>query len=175
MFAAESRRKWGQGLRPSRWRWHPGEVLVRIHGIRHYLWRAVDHEGSVLEALASQPGQGRSAEVPRKADETARPIRGGRHSSLSFPGRGTEGGRGGEPPSDGPWVQHPGREFTPALPTTRAMQRFQRMRSLPEFAAAHAAIFSCFDIDRSLSSRNLYRHKQARAVVLVEWRGLCAT
>ena len=30
------------------WRWHPDEVYVRINGIQHYLWRAVDHEGEVL-------------------------------------------------------------------------------------------------------------------------------
>jgi putative transposase len=32
------------------WRWHLDEVFVRINGERHYLWRAVDHEGEVLES-----------------------------------------------------------------------------------------------------------------------------
>jgi len=30
------------------------EVLVRINGERHYLWRAVDHEGEVLEVFATK-------------------------------------------------------------------------------------------------------------------------
>jgi hypothetical protein len=25
-------------------RWHLGELLVKNNGVRHYLWRAVDHE-----------------------------------------------------------------------------------------------------------------------------------
>ncbi len=37
------------GLRASRWRRHLGEVFVCINGVQHYLWRAVDHEGEVLE------------------------------------------------------------------------------------------------------------------------------
>ena len=36
----------------SNWRWHLDEVFVRINGEMHYLWRAVDHEGEVLEAFA---------------------------------------------------------------------------------------------------------------------------
>jgi putative transposase len=25
------------------WRWHLDEVFVKINGVTHYLWRAVDH------------------------------------------------------------------------------------------------------------------------------------
>src|SRR5271165_3135071 len=32
-------------------RWHLDEMVVRIAGQRMYLWRAVDHEGEVLEIL----------------------------------------------------------------------------------------------------------------------------
>ncbi len=38
----------------SNWQWHIDEVFVKIKGKRHYLWRAVDHEGEVLEAYVSQ-------------------------------------------------------------------------------------------------------------------------
>jgi putative transposase len=33
----------------SNWQWHLDEVYVKINGERFYLWRAVDHEGEVLE------------------------------------------------------------------------------------------------------------------------------
>ena len=33
-----------------RWRWHWDEVFVKVNGKLCYLWRAVDHEGEVLEA-----------------------------------------------------------------------------------------------------------------------------
>ena len=32
-------------------RWHLDEMIVRIAGKRMYLWRAVDHEGEILDML----------------------------------------------------------------------------------------------------------------------------
>jgi len=32
-------------MKSSSWRWHLDEIFVKINGERHYLWRAVDHEG----------------------------------------------------------------------------------------------------------------------------------
>ena len=36
------------------WRWHLDEVFVKINGEMHYLRRAVDHEGEVLEVFATK-------------------------------------------------------------------------------------------------------------------------
>ena len=36
------------------WRWHLDEVYVKINGVTHYLWRAVDHEGEVLKSLVTK-------------------------------------------------------------------------------------------------------------------------
>ncbi|MFZ0873544.1 MAG: DDE-type integrase/transposase/recombinase [Pseudonocardiaceae bacterium] len=61
----ESIRAWSQmfvqayanGLRRRRPRpgdkWHLDEVFIKVNGQRHYLWRAVDQHGNVLEALSS--------------------------------------------------------------------------------------------------------------------------
>ena len=38
----------------SNWRWHMDEVFVKINGKTHYLWRAVDHEGAVLDCYVSR-------------------------------------------------------------------------------------------------------------------------
>ena len=35
-------------------RWHLDEMVVRIAGERMYLWRAVDHEGEVLDMLVQR-------------------------------------------------------------------------------------------------------------------------
>ncbi len=35
------------------WRWHLDEVFVKINGKLCYLWRAVDHEGEVLETVVT--------------------------------------------------------------------------------------------------------------------------
>ena len=55
MFAAEIRRKRAQRMRAwPQWQLHLDEMFVKIGGEMHYLWRAVDHEGEVLEAYVSK-------------------------------------------------------------------------------------------------------------------------
>jgi putative transposase len=43
-----------RGLQSSRWKWHLGEIFVKINGEMHYLWQAVDHEGEVLESFVTK-------------------------------------------------------------------------------------------------------------------------
>ena len=55
MFAAEIRKKRVEAMRVhTQWQWHLDEVYVKINGQMHYLWRAVDHEGEVLESFATR-------------------------------------------------------------------------------------------------------------------------
>ena len=54
MFASEIRKRRIEGIKTSRWRWHFDEMFVKIDGERHYLWRAVDHEGEVLESFVTK-------------------------------------------------------------------------------------------------------------------------
>src|SRR5260370_40571695 len=54
MFATEIRKKRVAHLRRfPQWRWHLDEVFVKINGKLCYLWRAVDHEGEVLETVVT--------------------------------------------------------------------------------------------------------------------------
>jgi putative transposase len=53
LFAFEKRRI--EGMKSSHWRGHLDEMFVKINGKRHYLWRAVDHEGEVLESFVTRP------------------------------------------------------------------------------------------------------------------------
>ena len=54
MFAAEIHRKRVKHMRAyTHWRWHLDEVYVKINGEMRYLWRAVDHEGEVLESFVT--------------------------------------------------------------------------------------------------------------------------
>ena len=62
MFASEIRRRRVQQLRAySNWQWHVDEVIAKINGERHYLWRAVDHEGEVLESVVTKRRNKRAA------------------------------------------------------------------------------------------------------------------
>jgi putative transposase len=54
MFAAEIRKRLIQTRSYSHWHWRLDEVFVRITGETHCLWRAVDHEGEVLEVFATR-------------------------------------------------------------------------------------------------------------------------
>ncbi len=40
--------------KPSNCRWHIDEVFVKINGKIHYLWRAIDHEGTVLDCCVTK-------------------------------------------------------------------------------------------------------------------------
>ena len=54
-FAAEIRKNRISRMRAhSNWQWHLDEVFVKINGEQHYLWRAVDHEGEVLDYFVSK-------------------------------------------------------------------------------------------------------------------------
>ena len=48
------RRRRVDGRNWSSWRWYLDEVFVGINGETHYLWRAVDHEGEVVEVFVTK-------------------------------------------------------------------------------------------------------------------------
>jgi putative transposase len=64
LFASEIRKKRiNQAQNYSNWKWHLDEVFVKINGETYYLWRAVDHEGEVLEAFVSKRRDRKAAKV----------------------------------------------------------------------------------------------------------------
>ena len=175
MFAAEIRRKRVERMKAfSLWQWHLDEVFVKINGRQHYLWRAVDHEGEVLESLRDQDArpQGRT-EIPQESAAATRLARGDGHGSLPLLRRGAEATRFSGSPGDGPVAEQPGENsHLPFRRRERAMQRFRRMRSLQKFASVHASVCNHFNSERSLYSRPNF--KLNRAAALAEWRGLGA-
>ena len=54
LFAAEICKGRIEGMRLSHWRWHLDEIFVKINGERHCRWRAVDHEGEILESFVTK-------------------------------------------------------------------------------------------------------------------------
>jgi putative transposase len=54
-WCAKFGQAYASGLRRRRPRpgdkWHCDEVFIRINGTQHYLWRAVDQHGNVLDIL----------------------------------------------------------------------------------------------------------------------------
>lgn len=55
MFASDIRRQRVSRMRGFRhWRWHLDEMHVKMNGEMVYLWRAVDHEGEILESYITK-------------------------------------------------------------------------------------------------------------------------
>jgi putative transposase len=55
LFAGDIRRQRVSRMRGNRhWRWHLDEMYVKLNSEMVYLWRAVDHEGEVLESYATK-------------------------------------------------------------------------------------------------------------------------
>jgi putative transposase len=63
MFAGEVRRKRVSRMIGFRhWRWHLDEMYVKLNGEMVYLWRAVDHEGEILESFVTKTRDNREGE-----------------------------------------------------------------------------------------------------------------
>ena len=76
IFAAEIRKRRVAHMRAyPQWRWHLDEVFVKVNGKLCYLWRAVDHEGEVLEAVVTAKRDMAGALKPT-ADDRHRPASG---------------------------------------------------------------------------------------------------
>jgi len=175
MFAAEIRRKRIDKLRAfSNWRWHVDEVFVKINGERHYLWRAVDHEGEVLEAVVTKRRNKKAAlKFLRKLMRRyGRPQEIVTDRLPSYRAALRELG-GLDLQATGRWLNNRAENsHLPLRRRERAMLRFRRMRSLQTFAAVHASVHNHFNQERSLSSRPIF--KLNRAAALAEWRQLGA-
>ena len=66
-----------EGMRSSQWRWHLDEMFVKINSEIHYLWRAVDHEGEILESFVTKTRDKKAAlKFLRKSMKTLWPTSG---------------------------------------------------------------------------------------------------
>ncbi len=174
MFASEIRRKRVQQMRAySNWQWHLDEVFVKINGETHYLWRAVDHEGEVLESYVTKRRDRRAAlKFLRKSMKrhgkpevivTAKLRSYGAAMKVIGDAMKQETGR---------WLNNRAENsHQPFRRRERAMLRFRRIRSLQKFVAVHASVHNHFNLERAFYSRDDF--KLNRTAALSEWRQLC--
>jgi putative transposase len=174
MFAAEIRKRRIEGMKSSHRRWHLDEMFVKINGERHYLWRAVDHEGEVLESLVTKTRDKKAAlKFLKKAMKKHGRCEQFVTDKLRSYGAALKDLGASDLHETGRWLNNRGENsHLPFRRRERAMLRFRRMRSLQKFASVHASVSNHFNQERSLSSRHLF--KANRAAALAEWRGLCA-
>ena len=175
LFASDIRRSRTNRMRGFRqWQWHLDEMYVKVNGEMRYLWRAVDHEGEILESYVTKT-RDKSAALAfmKKALK--------RHGSpaaivtdglRSYPAAMRELGNL-ERQEMGRWKNN--RVENSHLPfrrRERAMLRFRRMKTLQKFVSVHANVHNHFNAERHLVDRPTY--KTLRSAALAEWRGLMA-
>ncbi|WP_239255288.1 IS6 family transposase [Candidatus Nitrotoga sp. M5] len=175
LFAREIRKK---RIHPSQnysnWKWHLDEVFVKINGETHYLWRAVDHEGEVLEVYVSKRRDRKAALVFLKKimKRYGRP-----HEIVTDRLRSYRAAMkviGNEASQEtGRWLNN--RCENSHLPFRRreqAMLKFRRLRSLQKFVSIHASVHNHFNHERHLTNRETF--KLQRNAALAEWQQLTA-
>jgi putative transposase len=174
LFAAEIRKRRVEGMKSSHWRWHLDEMFVKINGERHYLWRAIDHEGEILESFVTKMRDKKAAlKFLKKAMRRHGPCDRYVTDKLRSYGAAMKDLGVEDRQETGRWLNNRAENSHLAFRRReRAILRFRRMRSLQNFAAVHASVTNHFNQERSLSSRPLF--KANRAAALAEWRGLCA-
>ena len=175
MFAADIRRQRVNRMRGFRqWRWHLDEMYVKLNGEMVYLWRAVDHEGEILESFVTKKRDKSAAlafmkkALKRHGRPEAIVTDGLRSYTAAMRDLGNldrhEMGR---------WKNN--RVENSHLPfrrRERAMLRFRQMKTLQKFASVHANFNNHFNSERHLVDRQTYRER--RSAALAEWQSLMA-
>jgi len=160
MFAADIRRQRVSGMRGFRhWRWHLDEMYVKLNGEMVYLWRAVDHEGEVLESYVTKKRDKSAAlafmkkALKRHGKAEAIVTDGLKSYPAAMKELGNEDRR-----EMGRWLNNRAENsHLPFRRRERAMQRFRRMKSLQKFASVHASISNHFNSERHLIDRQTYK------------------
>ncbi len=175
LFAADVQRQRVSRMRGFRqWKWHLDEVYVKINGELHYLWRAVDQEGEILESYVTKTRDKKAAlrfmkKALKRHGSPAEIITDG---LTSYKAAMRELGNTGKQ-EVGRWANNRAENsHLPFRRRERAMLRFRQMKSLQKFASVHANVHNHFNSQRHLVDRETY--KTSRSVALAEWQNLMA-
>ncbi len=152
-------------------RWHLDEMVVRVGGRPMYLWRAVDDEAEVLEALVQRRRDKTAAlKLMRKllkkhgfapTQVTTDQLRsyGAAFRGIGLAARHEQGQR----MNNRAEVSH-----QPVRWRERKMQRFKSPGSAQRFVAMHDAAYNTFNLQRDLVSRRTLRTFRVQA--MADWR-----
>ena len=149
-------------------------MFVRINGDTHYLWRAVDHEGEVLEVFATKRRDRKAALkfLKRTMKRYGRPWSIVTDRLRSY-GAALKVIGNVERQECGRWRNNRAENsHQPFRRREGAMARFRDIKTLQKFASAHASIHNHFNQDRHLSRRDIF--KKNRSAAMAEWRQLAA-
>src|SRR5216683_442021 len=156
--------------RPSA-RWHLDEMVVRIAGKRMYLWRAVDHEGEILDVLVQRRRDKRAAvklmrKLLRKQAFAPKMVvtdklrsYGAAFHHLRLTCYHEQGLRKNNRAENSHQV---------VRRREHKMQRFKSAASAQRFLSVHSAVYNNFNLQRHLVSRSTLRIFRAEATA--QWQ-----
>ena len=139
-----------------------------------YLWRAVDHEGEVLESFVTKEWDKAAAlkfikkALKRHGAPKAIVTDGLRSYGAALADVGAK-----DRQETGRWLNNRVENSHQSFRRReRAMVRFRRMKTLQKFTTVHATLHNLFNQERHLISRDIY--KERRSAALAEWRSVAA-
>ncbi len=149
-------------------------MYVKLNGEMVYLWRAVDHEGEILESFITRTRDKAAAlafmkeALKRHGSPNAVTTDGLRSYGAAMRALGSEQKRG-----VGRWANNRVENSQLSFRRReRAMLRFRRMKTLQKFASIHANIHNHFNLERHLIDRQTCRDR--RSAALAEWQILAS-
>jgi putative transposase len=128
-------------------KWHMDEVFIRIQGVQHYLWRAVDQDGVVLDILVQARRDAQAAkrffkrlltglQYEPRVIVTDKLLSYGVAQRQLLPGVGHRQSR---------YLNNRAENsHRPTRRRERQMQRFKSSRQAQDFLSAHAFIYGHF-------------------------------
>ena len=151
------------------------EVFVRIGGKQHYLWRAVDQDGEVVDVFLQKRRNGEAAKrffarlfkthgrTPRKIVTDKLGSYGVAHRELSpdVIHDTTQSANNRSEPS-----------HQPTRVRERVMRRFKSIDQAQRFLDAHASVYNLFNLGRHLITASHYRSLRVNA--FTEWSRVIA-
>src|SRR4051812_34440323 len=146
-------------------KWHFDEVAIKIAGVKHWLWRAVDQTGMVLDVLVQSRRDKRAAKrlLRKLLKRQCRAPRVMITDKLPSYGAAKR-----EVISGVEHRQHKGlnnraeNSHQPTRRRERQMKRFKSVRQAQRFLSAHDQINNLFHLRRDRISASEYRAARAR-------------
>ncbi len=158
----------------SNWRWHIDEVFVKIKGELHYLWRAIDHEGTILECVVTKKRDKKAALKLLKnlMSRYGRPKEIVTDKLASYRAALKDIGATKLQNTDQYKNNQAENSHLHFRRRERGMNKFRSMQSLQKFVSVQSSFLNHFNHQRHLETRPTF--KKLRQSSVDSWKGIYA-